>query len=470
VISAWSPQPGPQSELLAATWVRLLFFGGARGGGKTDGGLGDYLQDVERYHRHWQGIVFRESYPELQGIIQRSHNILTGSGAEWKEAKHQWNFPNGACLKFRHIENERAAGQYQGHQYPWMLFEELAKWPSPKAFDELKACNRWAEIEIPTKRIRATGNPGGAGHHWIKERFIDPAPLGNVPFRDPKTEWWTMYIPSRVQDNLILLLNDPDYVNSLKGVGSEALVRAWLDGDWSAITGAYYPEFQAVKNGRPHHVIAPKELPPWLTRFRCFDWGSSKPYCCLWVCVMDGTIPGHPAGQLIVYKELYGASEPDVGLKHTIREVADRIRAMDGDDDIQYSVCDPAMLKQDGGPSMIEEFRKYGVVFRAADNSRIPGWIQVRARLKGHDDVPMAQLFSTATNLIRTLPALQHDPAKPEDVDTDSEDHAADAFRYGCMSRPYTMPKPKSLEPMRGIERITMDEAWRLQKTEKSRW
>lgn len=465
-VAAWSPQPGPQSEAIAATWCDELFFGGARGGGKSDYLLGDYLQDVQNFGRNWQGILFRKSYPELSGLIHRSYALYSQSGGEWKEGKHQWQFSNGAVLRFRHLEHERDANNYQGHQYPWIGFDELGNWPDPAAYKMLKACRRWAEAEIKTKRIRSTGNPGGVGHQWIKSYFIDHAPTGHSPLRDQKTNWWRMYIPSRVTDNLILLLNDPGYIDSLKGVGSEALVRAWLDGDWSAITGAYFDCFTI-----PKHVIhQPFEIPEHWTRFRAFDWGSSKPYCCLWFAVSDGTIPEHPPGRLIVYKELYGASEPNVGLKHTFKEVAELIRQRDGLDTINYSVCDPAMLKADGGPSMIEEFARFGVRFRPADNTRIPGWIQVRARLKGHDDIPMAQIFSTATNLIRTLPALQHDPAKPEDVDTEGEDHAADAFRYGCMSRPYATPKPKTLEPMRGIERVTMDEAWRLHKTEKRTW
>ena len=87
--------------------------------------------------------------------------------------------------------------------------------------------------------------------------------------------------------------------------------------------------------------------------------------------------------------------------------------------------------------------------FRRADNARVArngamgGWDQVRERLRGLDDKPMLYIFSTCVHLIRTLPALQHDDLRPEDVDTDSEDHAADSLRYICMSRPITRDKPK---------------------------
>jgi len=453
---AWSPQPGPQSEAIAATWCDELFFGGARGGGKSDYLLGDYLQDVERYGRHWQGILFRKSYPELSGIIERARALYTQTNAQWKEASHEWHWPNGAKLRFRHLERDVDADKYQGHQYSWIGFDELPNWASPGGYDKLKACRRWADMEIPTKRVRSTGNPGGAGHQWVKSRFIDPAPRGYEPIFDERTKWRRMFIPSRVKDNLILLMNDPGYVDSLRGVGSELLVRAWLEGDWSAIVGAYFDCFSLER-----HVIAPRELPKHWTRFRAFDWGSAKPFCCLWLAVSDGTVAEHPAGQVIVYKELYGSSAPNVGVKWTFSQVAEAIRERDGHENITYSVADPAMFKQDGGPSMAEEFRKHGVLFRPADNERIAGWVQVRQRLQGHDEIPMVQMFSTVTNLIRTLPALQHDEVKPEDVDTDGEDHAADALRYGLMSRPYTQPAPEAGKPLRGVENATLDELWK---------
>ena len=76
------------------------------------------------------------------------------------------------------------------------------------------------------------------------------------------------------------------------------------------------------------------------------------------------------------------------------------------------------------------------------------GWDQMRARLKGDGEVPMLFVLSTCRDFIRTVPALQHDPDRPEDLDTAGEDHVADEARYACMSRPYIAPKlvnkPKS--------------------------
>lgn len=469
--STWAPQEGPQAEAIAATWCDELFFGGARGGGKSDYLLNDYAQDINRYGRHWQGVLFRKSYPELSGLVQRSHALWSQTGAEWKEAKHQWQFPNGAILRFRHLERDLDANRYQGHQYPWIGFDELTNWGTPAAYNMLKACRRWAEAEIPTKRVRSSGNPGGAGHQWVKSFFIDSAPAGYEPLFDDESKWWRMYIPSRVADNRILLANDPNYVNTLKGIGSRELVRAWLEGDWSAIAGAYFDTFAATKDGKPWHVVEPFQIPAYWPRFRCYDHGFASPYCCLWLAVSDGTVPYVGKNSLVVYRELYGAVGPNEGARHTIQQIADAIRSVEMPDErIEYSVADPAIFKFEGGPSLAEEFARSKVVFTRADNNRLAGWAQVRQRLEEYDSGPLLQIFNTCKHLIRTLPALQHDPAKAEDLDTKAEDHAADALRYGVMSRPYQRSAPQVLEPIRGVERASLDELWTQQPKKQRAW
>lgn len=454
----WRPQPGPQAEAIRATWCDELFFGGARGGGKSDFLLGDFLQDVWRYGAHWQGVLFRRTYPELSEIIGRSQRLYPQTGATWHEADKEWRWPNGAKLRMRYIERYADISRYQGHQYTWMGFDELTNWSDPRLYQELKACLRWAEADVPTKRIRCSGNPGGAGHGWVKAYFIDHAPLGFKPRIDPGSKHKIMFIPSRVQDNQILLRRDPGYIDRLRGVGSEALVRAWLEGDWSAVVGAYFAEFG------PQHILQPHPIPQDWLRFRAMDWGSARPFCVLWVAVTNGEyyegIPDYPRGTLIVYKEWYGAEGPNIGLKLHVPAVAAGIMARSVGEKYAYSVADPACFAEDGGPSIAETFHQHGVFFRPADNKRLAGWQQVRNRLRGRDDFPGLLIFgNSCKDLIRTLPALQHDQDKPEDLDTDAEDHAADTLRYACMSRPYSLPVEKA-QPIRGIKEMTMDELW----------
>jgi hypothetical protein len=413
-----------------------VFFGGARGGGKTDGMLGEWAQHASEYGRNAIGLMLRRTAKQLGETFERAKSIYTPIGAKFVGSPEtggmRVTLPGGARLTFGHLERDADAEGYQGSSFTRVYVEEAGNFPSPAPIFKLKATLR-SGAGVPC-RMRLTGNPGGPGHHWLKARYIDPAPLGWKVIRDPETGEERVYIPSRVTDNPML---GEDYVVKLRSSGSPELVRAWLEGDFDVIAGAYFPEFAVAK-----HVKPPHELPAHWTRIRAFDWGSARPFCCLWIAVSDGTLPQYPANALIVYREWYGmGSEPNVGLKLPVEAVRDSILAReDISERITISVCDPALMKEDGGPSMAERMRP--IFWRGADNSRVAGWDQVRARLVGMDERPMLYLFSTCTHTIRTLPALQHDEHKPEDLDSDGEDHAADTLRYGCMSRPWTAAKP----------------------------
>jgi hypothetical protein len=177
------------------------------------------------------------------------------------------------------------------------------------------------------------------------------------------------------------------------------------------------------------------------------DWGSARPFAVIWFAVSDGSLAEFPRGALIAYREYYGMApnQPNVGLKMTAEEVGLAIKAQEQEGEtIGDGVLDPAAFAEDGGPSIAERiYCASGIRFRHADNKRVGangamgGWDSLRARLKGEDERAMLYFFSTCVHSIRTIPLLQHDTGRPEDVDTDGEDHAADAVRYGCMSRPY---------------------------------
>src|SRR3990167_8226750 len=420
-----APQPGPQTAAIDAQWVDELFFGGARGGGKSDYLLGDYLADVNNYGVDWRGILFRRTYPELEEIVFRSKAVIpaTYPGARYAETARTWLFPSGATLRMRHLDNDADADGYQGHQYAHMAFDELTNWPQPTAFKKLIATLRNGNRPIPFKRIRCSGNPGGSGHQWVKARYIDPAPVGYEPMTDPETGMRRMFIPSKVSDNRILLANDPGYIDRLKGVGSAALVKSWLDGDWSVVMGAFFDCWSTER-----HVVAPFAVPEGWLRFRSFDWGFARPFSVGWWAVSDGSLlpDGRqwPAGALMCYRERYGSNgQPNEGLRLTAEQVAEGIIDRERGDKIAYSVADPSCFSQDGGPSLAERMLKCGVIFRAADNARVArngalgGWDQMRARLVGHDGKPAMVFFSTCRDSIRTIPALQHDPSRAEDLD-----------------------------------------------------
>ena len=487
---AWRAQAGPQTALIACP-VFEIFFGGARGGGKTDGMLGDWIAHADRYGKDAIGLMVRRERTQLVETIERSRSIYTLLGAKFNEQEKMWRFPNGARLRFAYLERDADADAYQGHSYSRVYVEEVGTFPSPAPVLKLMATLRsGAGVQCG---FRATGNPGGPGHQWVKARYIDPAPQGwrilSYSYRNP----WTgdsikrdrIYIPSRLDDNRYL---GTDYIANLQMTGSPTLVRAWLEGDWSVIEGAFFPEWS---NDR--HVIAPFAIPDDWLRFRSADWGSAAPFSIGWWAVVgdvvgggsvlsspgmgsvvqnggrgsrlhfaegSGSNPLLPRGALVRYREWYGASSPNVGLKLPAEDVADGINLREvneprdeyGKAAFAYSVLDPAAFASDGGPSIAERMATRGVLFRRADNARVArrgamgGWDQLRARLIGDGERPMIYFFSTCRDAIRTIPALQHDQAKPEDVDTESEDHAGDDVRYACMSRPYVRNVPKPVE------------------------
>ena len=520
----WEAQPR-QAALIACPCFEILF-GGARGGGKTDGMLGDFISHADIYGENAIGLMVRRERTQLVETIERSKAIYTLLGWKFHEQDKMWRAPNGARLRFAYLERDADADAYQGHSYSRVYVEEIGTFPSEKPILKLMATLR-SGAGVPCG-FRATGNPGGPGHHWVKARYIDQAPLGwkvtQTKYKNPWTQEEItrdrVFIPSKLQDNRFL---GSDYVANLQMTGSAQLVRAWLEGDWSVIEGAFFPEWSNEK-----HVITPFSIPTGWLRFRSMDWGSASPFSVGWWAVVsddynwgqgsylrngsggdvaqEGSVvrgsisaPNHqmerqrgdsnnpniqlgslgrsvilPRGSLVRYREWYGASSPNVGLKIPAEDVATRILAKEQpDENITYGVLDPAAFASDGGPSIAERMARQGLRFRPADNKRVAargamgGWDQVRSRLTGSDGNPRIFFFSTCVDSIRTLPALQHDADKPEDVDTDSEDHAPDEIRYACMSRPYVKEIPKkpqdkllSIGPQ---NQVTLDDLYAVQ-------
>lgn len=450
---AWRPQPGPQKALIDCPFTEILW-GGSRGGGKTDGVLGKYGLKEARYGRGFNGVFFRREMPQADDLIERAKEIYLPTGAEWREQPKTFLLPHGGRLRFRPLENAAMAQKYQGQNISDMTVEEAGNFSDPAPIDMLFGALR-SKGGVPVQLI-LTANPGGVGHVWLKGRYIDPAPLGMVPLPrfgpdGAPLRHRAIYIPSRVQDNKLLLAADPGYVERLKLSGTAELVRAWLEGDWNVVAGAFFPEWGA------RHVV-PTRAPPadWL-RFRAMDWGSARPFAVSWWAVSDGSDPAFPKGALVAYREWYGAppGKPNVGLRLTAEEVADGIKAREAGDTLAYGVADPAMFAQDGGPSIAERMMRRGVSSRPADNARVPrggamgGWDMLRARLKGEDGRPMLYAMECCRDLIRTLPGMQHDPARPEDLDTDGEDHAC--FAAGTMVLTPAGVVPIERMPRRGV-------------------
>lgn len=445
----WQPQPGPQTALLECD-IFEVFYGGARGGGKTEASLGDWMQHSNLYGEAAVGVFFRRKFKQLSEVIARSKQIFKRLGATYNEQKAEWTMANGARLLFRYLERDSDAEEYQGHNYTRVYFEELTNFPSPAPVDKMRATLR-SPAGVPTG-MRLTGNPGGPGHNWVKRRYIDPDPRGFRVMREedtitvdgiPRTvALERVFIPSKIGDNQLLMRNDPTYILRLKQSGSEALVKAWLEGNWDIVDGAFFDEWDPEKHILPGHEWL-QRIPRSAQVFRAFDWGSAKPFSCGWYAISDGSW-GLPTGALLRFAEWYGAMGPNQGLKMTATAVAQGILQRERNFHVRasYGAADPSIFIRDGGPSIAESMAIAGVTWRRADNKRKVGADTVRQRLVGVDGKPMLYFLDACDDAIRTLPTLQHDDTNPEDVDTDAEDHAYDEIRYACMSRPWLRPAP----------------------------
>ena len=428
-----------------------VVYGGARGGGKTDASLGEWALHAKRYGQNAKGLFVRRTRVALEPTIERAKQIFTPLGADWQEQKSRFIWPNGAVLYMRYLERDQDADNYQGHDYTRVYIEELTQFPDPSPVNKLKGTLRSA-AGVPTG-MRATCNPGGPGHTWVKARYIDAGAYNIVretfdnPFDGSTVELGRVFIPAKLSDNPMLLENDPLYVAKLQQTGSAQLVKAWLEADWNVIEGAFCDGWSS------RNVVRPFEIPKGWAKFRSFDWGSARPFSVGWWAVAtdsfeaaDGKII--PRGAMVRYREWYGSTgKPNEGLKLTAEQVADGIRSREAENECVYGVADPSIFREDGGPSIAERMRLNRIAWRPADNSRVPksgamgGWDQMRARIKGEEH-PMLFVFDTCRDFIRTVPVLQHDPHRPEDLDTEGEDHIADEVRYACMSRPWIAQTP----------------------------
>jgi hypothetical protein len=442
IVTGFKPQPGPQHHFLTCP-ADIVVYGGARGGGKSFASLGEFWCHAEDWGPAAKGLMLRRSREDLKDTIDVARQMY-GDAAEWKDKEKQFRFRNGAVFHMAYLENDADAMNYQGWSLTRVYVEELTQYATSTGIFRLFATLR--TTSGARCQFRATCNPGGPGHHWVKDWVIDNGPYR--PVKDIETGLIRIFIPAKINDNPALLNNDPNYINRLRASGSPALVRAWLDGDWNIIEGAFFPEFDPQR-----HVITPIRMPLSWTRFRSMDWGSASPFSIgWWIVVQEDFVHDKrriPKNAIVRYREWYGASAPNKGLKLPADAVAKEVvrRETDGKgfrEPIAYGILDPSAFQVVSGPSIGETFARQGVYFRRADNSRVStpkrmgGWDQVRWRLRGDEDGdPMMFFVDHCRDAIRTLPMQQHDDNRPEDLDTEGEDHAVDDIRYACMSRPF---------------------------------
>ena len=448
------PNKGPQVDFLAAPEKEVLY-GGAAGGGKSFAMLVDLLRYAANGNH--RALLLRRTLAELTELVDQSRKLYPKAfpGAIFRESKSTWSFPSGATALFSYVDKDNDVTRYQGQSFTWIGIDELGQYPTPYVWNYLRSRLRTTDPSIETY-MRASANPGGIGGWWLKRMFVDPA-VPNEPFWATDIEsrkilrygpdhpihpdeplYQRRFIPARLTDNPFLM-ESGEYEAMLLSL-PEVERRRLLEGDWDVADGAAFSEFE-----RRVHVVEPFEVPYNWPRLRAADYGYSSPSCVLWGAVdWDGTI--------WIYRELY-----DKG--YTGEALAQIVNALEADDPLmQISVLDGSCWSKHGtGPSIAESMIRNGVRWIPADKNRLPGKIELHRRLAINERTgePKLKVFATCTNLVRTLPTLPLSKTNSEDVDTRAEDHAYDALRYMCMTRPTGLPqqslfnqiKKKTFEP-----------------------
>ena len=462
----WSPQP--KQILFQKRGEYEALYGGAAGGGKSDAIIIEGLRQV--HIPHYKGLILRKTFPELSELIEKSLNYYKRAypKAVYNDSKHTWTFPSGAKIMFGSMQHTKDRTKYQGRAFDFVAFDELTHF----TWDEYSYLFSRNRPNGPGTRvyIRATANPGGIGHGWVKERFITAgAPEKTmwesvkIRFPDGHTEKrWRSRVCVRASlfDNQRLLENDPYYMEKI-ALMSPAEQEALLYGNWDSFIGQVFVEWRndpdRYADRTSTHVINPFIIPDSWVIWCSLDWGYSRPFSVGWYAVDHDR-------RLYRIRELYGCTgTPDHGVRWEPAEVARKIKEIESDDPNLrgrkiFRVGDPAIWGSDGTESIGALMERERIYFERGDNARIDGKMQVHHRLAFDEDgKPMLYVFNTCRNFIRTVPNLVYDETDVEDVDTAGEDHIYDELRYVCMKNPIA-PRPKKAPPLVVYDPLDLNE------------
>lgn len=451
----WQPQP-MQAEFMRCGVYEALY-GGAAGGGKSDAMVIEALRQVDI--PHYKGLLLRKTFPQLAELIEKSEKYYPRiyPKARYNSSSHTWRFPSGAKIIFGNMQHTKDRLKYQGQAYDFIGFDELTHF----TFEEYSYMFSRNRPNGPGTAvyIRATANPGGVGHGWVKERFITAAPArqiitDDIVYFEPDGKKVVkkakrVFIPSSVFDNPALLANDPQYVQRLASL-PEAERNALLYGNWDSFEGQVFTEWindaAHYLDRKNTHVIAPFKVPETWAIWCGLDWGYSRPFSVGWYAV------DHER-RMYRIRELYGCTgTPNQGVKMEPAQVAREIKRIEAEDPNLKDrkirrVGDPAIWGSDGTESIGSLFEKERVYFEKGDHARIDGKMQLHHRLAFDENgVPMFYVFNTCKHFIRTVPNLVYSEVNVEDVDTSGEDHIYDECRYVAMQNPIAPPVRKQAE------------------------
>ena len=427
--------PTERQEVFHATSaekVDAILYGGAAGGGKTAAFLMDALYNAANFPGMRIGC-FRRSYPELEEsfLAQLAKwDYAKALGAKWNTTNKILKFANGSVINFTYAENLVDASRILGGEYQAFYIDEASQM-LPAVIQHIEERLRSGSRLVPVIGLRLATNPGGVGHKYLKDRFINPTRRGQVRHTeqvgDSKRNRSVAFIQAKVTDNPHV---NEGYHAVLDSIPDPRRRAAMRDGDWDAMVGQFFEQWQYSK-----HVVRSFEMPKEWQRYAGIDYGFRDPFAVVWIAVDNDS-------RIWVYREICitGVNADDQA-KMIIE--AERTH---GELEVMR-VADPSMWGSRGTPMSIADI--YGIEgcgIMKADNDRINGWSRVHQYLNdgppceihksmGWEKCPMLHVFEDkCPQFVEQIPALPRSNAKPDDAETRNvDDHIPDALRYVCM-------------------------------------
>jgi hypothetical protein len=419
-----------QAAVLSVPEHWNLLMAGGRGGGKSTSALLLVLRHVEKYAEHARPLIIRETHKAITELEEQLDSLLAvayGKGVRHNRAEHTFRLPNGAIVECGQLDGPNAYKKYQGRSFTLLVVDEFGLLADRRWVDLLKS-NLRAGGSVPLREVR-TANPGGPLHALIHQNFI-ARQLAWHPYELDGEVW--VNCPSTLIDNPHL--HHEDYKRRLKAAcgGDEELLRAWLSGDWNIARGAFF----AGSLSEQLHMLPAEWNWPITKAWRSYlamDWGSSAPsvtYVCL---KAPGDIGPFPRNSLILLDELatVDPNDPNVGLNWPPGKLAETIIEMCGKWGTNaHGVGDDAAGL---GETLLQVLSEHGVYLQRPRKQRVAGWANMRELLhnaKERNGRPGMWITARCKYFWSTVPFLQRDPSRPEDIITTGPDHAGDAARY----------------------------------------
>jgi len=374
-VDVWKANPGPQTEILRRSEDELLF-GGSRGAGKTESGLIWMVEPEYINNPMYAGLVIRKNADDLTSWVERARYLYSCLGATFAGKPPIIRFPSGAYIKLGHLKDDNAYTKYQGHEYQKINVEELTQIPNEENYLKLISSCRSTIPELKPQ-VYASANPGGAGHQWVKQRFVDIA-RNKTFFYESEVAGRIIrksriFIPSQVDDCPQIMENDPGYVVFLQSL-PEMLREAWRYGNWDVFMGQFFDAWNPAV-----HVVEPFVIPPQWSRYRGLDWGYAAPSAVVWIAVDYD-------GNHYVYREFYEAG-------NTPTQMAEKVlRATQSDENIIATYADPSIWaksqygvgkyhEQATTKSIFDTLTECGLYCTKANNDRLSGWSKLKDML-----------------------------------------------------------------------------------------